>query len=101
MNGATIVPEMTELRPRPSAFGSAAKIRPRTRFTASRISHVRTSVQNTCQPRPLTKIGRASCREGALVPAVAVAVVEILATCRQRHDPLRSSVAWCGVDGLA
>jgi len=54
MNGATIVPEMTELRPRPSACGSAAKIRPRSRFTASRISHIRTSVQNTCQPRPLT-----------------------------------------------
>jgi hypothetical protein len=54
MNGATIVPEMTELRPRPSASGSAAKIRPRIRFTASRISHARTSVPNTCQPRPRT-----------------------------------------------
>jgi len=54
MNGATIVPEMTELRPRPSASGNAAKTRPRTRFTASRISHARTSVPNTCQPRPRT-----------------------------------------------
>src|SRR6266487_3526162 len=45
---------MTELRPRPSTSGSAAKIRPRIRFTASRISHARTRVPNTCQPRPRT-----------------------------------------------
>ena len=54
MNGATSVPEMTELSPLPSVFGSAEKIRPSTMFTTSRMIHASTSVPNTCQPRPRT-----------------------------------------------
>jgi len=54
MNGETRVPEMTELTPLLSQFGSATKIKPSTMFTTSRMTHVRTSVPNTCQPRPRT-----------------------------------------------
>jgi len=45
---------MTELTPLLSQCGSAAKIRPSTMFTTSRITHARTSVPNTCQPWPRT-----------------------------------------------
>ena len=48
------MPEMMELSPLPSTCGSAEKIRPSTRFTTSRITYTRTSVANTCQPRPRT-----------------------------------------------
>ena len=45
---------MTALRPLPSTFGRAEKIRPSTRSTTSRITYTITSVPNTCQPWPRT-----------------------------------------------